>query len=114
MQNVAGQPEQSPAAFGVDHLVGGEPETVQVLDQVGPFARIRDSRGLQRVEIDHHLSPGFKSKVVIGASKPLTVNGSCGIAFQPSSASRISDAARICPGDAAATNRAAKFTASPK
>ena len=52
-QNVAGQPEQPPATFGVDHLVGGEPETVQVLDQARPIARIGDSRGLQRVEIDH-------------------------------------------------------------
>ena len=57
---------------------------------------------------------GCMSKVVTGASKPLSVKGSCGIAFQPGSASRISDEARICPGDAAATNRAAKFTALPK
>ena len=53
LQNVARQAEQPAAALGLDHLLGGEAEAVQVLDQAGPFARVGDSRGFQRIEIDH-------------------------------------------------------------
>ena len=114
LQNITGKAEQAAPALGLHHLLGSEAKAVQVLDQRGSLARIGDSGGLQRIEIDHYLPPRLMSKVVTGASKPLSVKGSCGIAFQPGSASRISDEARICPGDAAATNRAAKFTALPK
>jgi hypothetical protein len=52
-EDVAGEAEQAPAALGVDHVLGGEPEAVQVFDQAGPPARVGDPCGFQGVEIDH-------------------------------------------------------------
>ena len=45
-QHIAGQAEQPAAEFGFDHLVDREAEVVQVLDQVGPFARVGYPGGL--------------------------------------------------------------------
>ena len=53
LQGIAGEPEQPAAALGLHHLLGGEAEAVQVFDQRGSLARIGDSGGLQRIEIDH-------------------------------------------------------------
>jgi hypothetical protein len=50
---VAGKPEQAASPFGLDHLVGGKPESVQVFQEARAFARIGDSGGLQRIKVDH-------------------------------------------------------------
>jgi len=52
LQDITGEPEQPAAPFGLDHLVDGEAKSVQVLDQVGPVARIGDSGSLKRVEVE--------------------------------------------------------------
>jgi hypothetical protein len=52
-QRVASQAEQPAATFGLHHLLGGEAEAVQVFDQRGTLARVGDSGGLQRIEIEH-------------------------------------------------------------
>ena len=53
LQNVTGEAEQPAAELGLDHVLGREPETVEVFDEFGAFARVGDARGFQRVEIDH-------------------------------------------------------------
>ena len=53
LQNIAREAEQPAAALGLHHLLGGEAEAVQVFDQRGSLARVGDSGGLQRIEIDH-------------------------------------------------------------
>ena len=54
-QDVTGQSEQAAAPLGLGHLVHGETEARQVLDQTGPRARISDSCCLhaRRIQIDH-------------------------------------------------------------
>ena len=52
-QDVTGKSEQAAVTLGLGHLVRGETESRQVLDQTSPLARIDDSGCLQRVEIDH-------------------------------------------------------------
>ena len=39
--------------LGLDHVVGREAETVQVFDETGAVPGVGDSRGFQRIEIDH-------------------------------------------------------------
>ncbi len=114
LQGIAREPEQPAATLGLHHVLGGEAEAVQVFDQRGTLARIGDSGGLKRIEIDHYSPPRRMSKAITGSSKPLSVNGSCAIASHAGTAVRTTDEARIWPGNAAATNRAAKFTTSPK
>ena len=53
LQGIAGQPEQAAATLGLDHLVCGEAEAVEVFDQRGAFSGIGDSGGFERIEIDH-------------------------------------------------------------
>ena len=53
LKDVACEAEQAATAFGLHHVLGGEPEAVQVLDQRGPLARVGDPCGLERIEIDH-------------------------------------------------------------
>ena len=53
LQNVTGEAEQPAAELGLEHVLGREPETVEVFDEFGAFARVGDARGFQRVEIDH-------------------------------------------------------------
>jgi hypothetical protein len=53
LKDVACEAEQAAAAFGLHHVLGGEAEAVQVLDQCGPLARVGDPGGLERIEIDH-------------------------------------------------------------
>ena len=50
---VAGKPKQSAATLRLDHLFDGEPETVQVVDQVRSLSRVGESGGFQRVQVDH-------------------------------------------------------------
>ena len=50
-QNITGEAEQPAALLGLDHLLGSEAQIVQVLDQVGPLARIGDPGRLQRIEV---------------------------------------------------------------
>ena len=55
-QDVTGQSEEAAAALGVGHLVHGETEARQVLEQPSPRAWISDPRSLHGVEvqgIDH-------------------------------------------------------------
>ncbi len=54
-QGVTGQSEQATVTLGLDHLVRGETEVRQVLDQTSPLARIGDPGSLQRrnQRIDH-------------------------------------------------------------
>jgi hypothetical protein len=53
LQSVSSQAEQASVALCLDHVVCGEAEAVQVLDQAGTLAGIGDSCGFQRLEIDH-------------------------------------------------------------
>jgi hypothetical protein len=53
LQNVAGQPEQPTLQLGLHHLFGREVEAGEVFDQGGSLARVDDSGGLQRIEVDH-------------------------------------------------------------
>ena len=53
VSGIACQAEQAAAAFGLNHLLGGEAEAVQVFDQRGALARVGNSGGLKRIEIDH-------------------------------------------------------------
>ena len=53
LQNIACQAEQAATAFGLNHVLGGEAEAVQVFDQRGALARVGNSGGLKRIEIDH-------------------------------------------------------------
>ena len=72
LQSVTCQAEQAAAALGFDHLLGGEPESVQVLDQVRSFPRIGDACGFERVEIDHppeSASVDVPIRVLIGVSE---------------------------------------------
>lgn len=61
LQHITGQPEQATATLGRDHLLGGEAQARQILDQRGTAVRIGDPGGLQRVEIHHRASvtPGM-------------------------------------------------------
>ena len=117
---VSGQSEQAAPTLGFEHLLGGEPEIGQILDQARPFSRVGDSGGLQRVQIDHMHSfkaaqrDGCRSYAITGDSKPLSVKGSWTTAGHSGSSSRTAEVARICPGSAAATSRAARFTVLPK
>ncbi|BCI87551.1 hypothetical protein NIIDMKKI_27570 [Mycobacterium kansasii] len=52
MQDITGKTEQPAAALGFGHLVDGEAQSVQVLDQVGPPAWISDSGSFQRFEVE--------------------------------------------------------------
>jgi hypothetical protein len=56
LQNITCEAEQATGPLGLDHLVGGEPEFVQVIDQAGSAPGIRDPGGFQRIEIGHHPS----------------------------------------------------------
>ncbi len=57
LQDIAGKAEQAAATLGLHHLLGGEAQAVQVLDQSGSLARIGDSGRFQRIEIDHYPPP---------------------------------------------------------
>ena len=52
-QNIACQAEQAATAFGLNHVLGAEAEAVKVFDQRGALARVGNSGGLKRIEIDH-------------------------------------------------------------
>jgi hypothetical protein len=52
-QGVTGKSEQAALTLGLDHLVRGETESRQVFDQTSPLARVGDSGGLERFQIDH-------------------------------------------------------------
>lgn len=41
------------AVSGLDHLVRGEPEVVQIFDQASSLACVGDSSGFQRIEVNH-------------------------------------------------------------
>jgi hypothetical protein len=50
-QGVTGKPEQAAVTLGLHHLVCGETEVRQVFDQTSPLARVGDSGGLKRFQI---------------------------------------------------------------
>jgi len=50
-QGVTGKAEQAATLLCFDHVVGGETESRQVLDQAGPLACISDPCCIKRLEI---------------------------------------------------------------
>ena len=64
--HVSRQPEQPTASLGLDHFLDGESEAVEVLDETGSFARVRDSGGFQRIEIVHGSRVSAVSEILHG------------------------------------------------
>ena len=115
LQDVTGQPEQAAPTLGRHHLLGGEAKAVQVLDQAllarahWRFRRPPAHRNRPLFATLAHVKGRHRRIEALECQRILRDRGPVGQLRRGHQ-----QRARICPGAAAATNRAAKLTALPK